>query len=86
MIIALTAVNWRNQAALLLALLITFIRINGRWTGQNRKGLKKKGFRFLRGSLSVLFLECRQVFGNFLFVVVLKAVEVGLCNFQVAVP
>lgn len=86
MIIALTAVNWRNQAALFLALLITFIRINGRWTGQNRKGLKKKGFRFLRGSLSVLFLECRQVFGNFLFVVVLKAVEVGLCNFQVAVP
>lgn len=86
MIIALTAVNWRNQAALFSALLITFISINGRWIGQCRKGLKKKGFRFLRGSLSVLFLECRQVFGNFLFVVVLKAVEVGLCNFQVAVP
>ncbi len=78
MIIVLTAVNWRNSVALFLALLITFIRINGRWTGQNRKGLKKKGFRFLRGSLSVLFLECRQVFGNFLFVVVFKTIKVGL--------
>jgi hypothetical protein len=46
MIIVLTAVNWRNSVALFSALLITFIRINGRWTGQNRKGLKKKGFRF----------------------------------------
>lgn len=57
MIIVLTAVNWRNQAALFSALLITFISINGRWIGQCRKGLKKKGFRFYVEAFEVYFLN-----------------------------
>jgi len=57
MIIVLTAVNWRNSDVLFSALLITFIRINGRWTGQNRKGLKKKGFRFYLEAFQFYFLN-----------------------------
>ena len=57
MIIVLTAVNWCNSDVLFSALLITFIRINGLWTGQNRKRLKKKGFRFYLEAFQVYFLN-----------------------------